>query len=86
MRNVLTMAIGASSPLSIHCYTVPMRQGATALICSDGLHGVVEAPRLEEIMRADGAQPLAEKARGLIDAARAGGGPDNVTVILLRAG
>jgi protein phosphatase len=86
MRHVLTMAIGASTSLTINCYTVPLSRGAEVLMCSDGLHGVVEAPALEQLMRGAGpGEPLEEKARRLIDAARAAGGPDNITVILLRA-
>ena len=86
MRHVLTMAIGASSALTIHCYSVRLSRGAEVLMSSDGLHGVVEAGALEELVRAGGpGEPLERKARRLIEAARASGGPDNVTVILLRA-
>lgn len=86
MRHVLTMAIGASSPLTIRYYSVRLEPGALLLMCSDGLHGVVDGSRIEDILRpANGGDPLREKARRLIEAARAGGGPDNITVILLRA-
>jgi len=85
MRHVLTMAIGASSPLTVNYYAVAMRPGAILLICSDGLHGVVEQGRLEQILRADPGQPLEGKGHQLIEAARANGGPDNITVILVRA-
>src|SRR5439155_17142970 len=44
MRHVLTMAIGASSPLTINYYSVPLATGDMVLICSDGLHGVLELP------------------------------------------
>jgi len=50
MRHVLTMAIGASSPLAINHYRVPLPDGAMVLICSDGLHGVVATPELEGIL------------------------------------
>ena len=40
MRHVLTMAIGASTPLTINHYRVPLNSGELVLICSDGLHGV----------------------------------------------
>ncbi len=85
MRHVLTMAIGASSPLTVNCYAVPMRPGAMVLMCSDGLHGVVEAPRIEEILRG-GTQgtPLEDCCRQLVSAAKDAGGPDNVTVVLVR--
>ena len=50
-RHVLTMAIGASAPLTVNYYSVPIEPGSLVLICSDGLHGVVESPQLEQILR-----------------------------------
>jgi protein phosphatase len=85
MRHVLTMAIGASAPLTVNYYSVEMNPGAVLLMCSDGLHGVVEAPRMEQILRGgrNGA-PLEESCRRLIEAAKEAGGPDNVTAVLVR--
>ena len=82
MRHVLTMAIGASSPLTVNYYSVPLHLGTTVLICSDGLHGVLETPQLEQILR--GETSLEAGCRHLVQAAKAAGGPDNVTVILVR--
>jgi protein phosphatase len=85
MRHVLTMAIGASQKLDINLYAVPLQAGAIVLLSSDGLHGVVEAPRLEEILRsARGGQSLEECGRRLVAEAKQAGGPDNVTVVLMR--
>ena len=87
MRHVLTMAIGASAPLTINYYSVPLSPGALVLICSDGLHGVVEAPQMEQILRGgrNGAS-LEESCRQLIEAAKEAGGPDNVTAVLVQEG
>jgi PPM family protein phosphatase len=82
MRHVLTMAIGASSPLTVNYYAMPLTPGAMALMCSDGLHGVLEQPRIEEILRAGAS--LEERCRNLVQAAKDAGGPDNVTVVLVR--
>jgi PPM family protein phosphatase len=87
MRHVLTMAIGAGVALEINYYHgIRLEPGDMVLMCSDGLHGVVEEQRIVAILR-DGAvnQPLEEKCRGLIEAARGAGGPDNITAVLLRA-
>jgi len=86
MRHVLTMAIGVGGTLSIHYYMIPLKPAALLLMCSDGLHGVVEAPVLERIMRdnSSGHDQLEYKCRALIEAAKEAGGPDNVTCVLLR--
>jgi serine/threonine protein phosphatase PrpC len=83
MRNVLTMAIGASPHLVVNCYSVAWKPGALALLSSDGLHGVVAADFLESIVREAG-DTLGVKCRRLVEAARAAGAPDNVTAVVLR--
>ena len=51
-------------------------------MCSDGLHGVLEGPQLEEILRAGAT--LEESCQHLVQAAKEAGGPDNVTVVLVK--
>ena len=81
LRNVLTMAIGASSNLVVNCYSIPWKPGSLALLSSDGLHGVVGREDLEKILRKQ--EPIETKCRRFIEAARAAGAPDNVTAVLL---
>ena len=85
MRHVLTMAIGAGAALEINYYHgIRLRPGDLLLMCSDGLHGVVDEEHIEAILR-EPHQALDQKCRELIDAARGAGGPDNITAVLLRA-
>ena len=85
MRHVLTMAIGASAPLAVNYYSVPLKGRALLLMCSDGLHGVVEGDDLERILRAGlNGVPLTDSCQRLIEAAKDAGGPDNITVVLVR--
>ena len=85
MRHVLTMAIGASTPLNVNYYCVPLKVGALVLISSDGLHGVLDAAQIEQILRGGPfGGTLEESCRRLIEAAKEAGGPDNITVILAR--
>jgi protein phosphatase len=84
MRHVLTMAIGASSPLAINHYRVPLSSGTMVLICSDGLHGVLETPQMESILATNQGASLEDSCRKLIQAAKDAGGPDNVTAVLMR--
>jgi PPM family protein phosphatase len=85
LRHVLTMAIGAASPLTVNYYSVRLKQRSLVLICSDGLHGVVDGWELEQILQGsrDGAS-LEDGCRRLIEAAKEAGGPDNITAVLLR--
>jgi len=87
MRHVLTMAIGASAALEINYYhDIRLQPGDIVMMCSDGLHGVVEEQRIIAILGGGGpGQSLEEKCRELIEAARGAGGPDNITAVLLRA-
>ena len=86
MRHVLTMAIGVSGALTIRYYVIRMQPAALLMICSDGLHGVVDATKIESILREAqaGSGTLEDKCRSLIQAAKEAGAPDNVTCILVR--
>lgn len=81
MRHVLTMAIGASSTLKVHTYSLERKPGLL-LLCSDGLHGVVSEEIIAEALSNE--QSLEDKCHYLIEAARKAGGPDNVTVVIIR--
>lgn len=80
-RNVLTMAVGARDRIDIHSHEVLLQSGDLLLLCSDGLHGVVEETTLAEAL----AQPatLAGHNASLIELARDRGGPDNITAVLV---
>jgi protein phosphatase len=83
LRHVLTMAIGVSSPLRIHSYKIRPVANSYILLSSDGLHGVVGVETIESVLKNE--QTFEGKCHSLIDAARKAGGPDNITVVLLRA-
>jgi PPM family protein phosphatase len=82
MRHVLTMAIGVSDSLRVQTYAVRLKPGAQFLLCSDGLHGVVATTKIAEVLAGNGS--LENKCRGLVEAAKEAGGPDNVTAVILR--
>ncbi len=83
MRHVLTMAIGVSEQLRVHTYQLRLTPGAQVLLCSDGLHGVAPEDEVAAILHSK--DSLESKCGQLIAAARAHGGPDNVTAVLLQA-
>ncbi len=85
MRHVLTMAIGARAPLTINSYEIAFEPGAVALLCSDGLHGVLEPAEIEaSLSRASVGAQIDGCCRSLVDLAKEHGGPDNITVIVMR--
>jgi protein phosphatase len=83
MRHVLTMAIGVSPELRVNSYILRPRPGELILLSSDGLHGVIEQRVIADSLAGNGS--LQAKCERLIDAAKQAGGPDNITVVLLRA-
>ena len=82
MRHVLTMAVGTADELRVHSRIVRMDNGDQVLLCSDGLHGVLDEKILREAL--DSAKSLPEKCHYLVEAAKEKGGPDNVTVLLIQ--
>jgi protein phosphatase len=73
--------VGAA--VRIRYYGVTIEPGATMMLSSDGLHGVVAQGEMESILSAPRTE-LQDKCRNLVAAANAAGSPDNVTVVLIR--
>jgi protein phosphatase len=82
MRHVLTMAVGTAEELRVHSRVVQMASGDQVLLCSDGLHGVLNEKILQDVL--DSEKTLPEKCHYLVEAAKEKGGPDNVTVLLIQ--
>jgi PPM family protein phosphatase len=82
MRHVLTMAVGSTDELRVFSRSVEMRPSDQILLCSDGLHGVLNEKTLGETLHSE--KTLPEKCHYLVEAAKSAGGPDNVTVVLIQ--
>jgi PPM family protein phosphatase len=82
LRHVLTMAVGSSEEIRMYRYELRMEAGDQILLCSDGLHGVIEKNILRETLNSE--KTLPEKCHYLVEAAKNEGGPDNVTVVLIQ--
>jgi PPM family protein phosphatase len=82
-RNILTAALGTNPDLVIDspAQPEPLRPEDVLLICSDGLWGQV---RDAELLRAVQNKSAEKAGRELIELARERGGPDNITVEILR--
>jgi PPM family protein phosphatase len=81
MRHVLTMALGVGGQLRINHYRVSVKATTQILLCSDGLHAVLTDETIRTVLAT--AETPDEKCSRLVELARAGGGPDNITVVLL---
>lgn len=83
-RHVLTKAIGLQEDLEFDVGEEPLHEEDCVLLCSDGLTSALTDARIEELVR-DHKGDLEGTCRALVDAANEAGGPDNVTVVMLRA-
>lgn len=81
-RNVVTRAIAGGEDPVVDVATVDAEPGDVFMICSDGLSGVVSTETCLEII--DAAPSLEAACRSLVDAANEAGGPDNITVVLVK--
>jgi protein phosphatase len=83
-RNVVTRSLGSKEELEPSVYVGRVQPGDIFLLCSDGLWGVVSDGKMATILR--NAPDLESACQMLVDAANEAGGPDNVSVLLVRAG
>ncbi len=82
-KNVIVRAIGLHERVGVDVYTAIMRPGDLLMLCSDGLSDLVREAELGALMGLD--LDLPNKCLALIDAAKARGGHDNITALLLQA-
>lgn len=81
-RNVLIRALGQGELLEADIFTVPFPSAGYLMICSDGLWGVINE---HDVYRAITEAPNLHRAcQGLVEAANAAGGPDNISVVLVQ--
>jgi serine/threonine protein phosphatase PrpC len=81
-RCVTERALGGKPPVEVDLFTVRLHPGDTLLLCSDGLWRAVRDPKIKDVL---GHVPLdpSQAAEALIQSALDGGGPDNVSVIVI---
>lgn len=83
-RNVITRAIGAGVESRPDLDTIPLIDGDSILLCSDGLTSEIEDIEIARVLAdTEDIQAACDK---LIQAALDGGGSDNITVVALRYG
>lgn len=81
-KNVITRSLGPNAQVQVDLEgPFPIEPGDSFLLCSDGLSGQVEDEELGMIL---GSMPPDEAVQVLVDLANLRGGPDNITVIVVR--
>jgi serine/threonine protein phosphatase PrpC len=84
-RSILTRAVGLDPRVPVDLPDpLEVQPGDQLLLCSDGLTEAVADGRIAELLSAAPDGQVA--CRSLIDAANDAGGPDNITVVLVRVG
>jgi len=84
-RSILTRAVGLDPRIPVDTPDpLELQDGDQVLLCSDGLTEPVDDDQIAQLLSAEPDGNAACQA--LIDAANAAGGPDNITVVLLRVG
>ena len=84
-RSILTRAVGLDPRVPVDTpVPLELQDGGQVLLCSDGLTEAVDDDQIAQVLSAEPDGNAACQA--LIEAANAAGGPDNITVVLLRVG
>jgi protein phosphatase len=84
-KNVITRSLGArqSGPAGAEAVALKLKRGDKLMLCSDGLTAHVDDREIKDILERN-RDPF-DAARELIVAANAGGGTDNISVVVVYA-
>jgi protein phosphatase len=80
-KHLITRSLGTRDEVEVDLFWRPWPEGATLLLATDGLHGVVEELEMETILAS---RPPDEAVKALVKAALDAGAPDNVSVVVVR--
>ena len=79
--NILTRALGVETEVRLDYTSQPVAQHDRFLLCSDGVHGILAAEAIADIMRERVSSE--DTARALVGAALEAGSADNCTALVL---
>jgi protein phosphatase len=80
-RATLNRYVAMYPPALPDTAAVDLKAGDRILLCSDGLHGVIDEPALVQVLDS---HPVPDDAcAALIEAANRAGGPDNITAVVI---
>ncbi len=82
MKNMLTRVIGLNEKVDIYIMPIRPEPGDIILVCSDGVTNYMSEESIKDVLD-NPSTSLEGKVDLLIEGANAGGGGDNITVILM---
>ncbi len=82
-KNLITRSIGPHPQVEVDVERGEAREGDIYLLCSDGLTDVLTDEHIRKILSENG-KSSQELGDTLVNAANKGGGPDNITVVVVR--
>ena len=80
-RHKLMRAVGVDKDVNVDTGRLEVQSGDVFLLCTDGLTNMVTLQAIQTILEAADCQ---DKAGALVDVAKAGGGQDNISVIVVK--
>jgi len=83
-RNVVMRSLGSKDELEPDVYVNKVAPGDVYMLCTDGLWGSVPDAKIAAILKST--TDIEAACQLLVDAANEAGGPDNITVLLVRLG
>jgi PPM family protein phosphatase len=81
-KNLITRSVGTHPEVETDQQSGSLLEGDVFLLCSDGLTDVLSDKEIQQILSGAGKDPQ-ETSDRLIEAANSGGGPDNITVVVV---
>jgi len=81
MRNVLTNVLGARDQVEVHMSERTILSGDKLLLCTDGLHGVLDSDSIKAILNRT--PDVEQAAQTLVTTAMERGSRDNLTALVL---
>ena len=82
MRNILLQAVGLEDKVDVFLLRQPTLNNDLFLLCSDGLSDMIDDKQICALLQQTGS--IQQAAEQLIDAAKAAGGRDNISVVVVK--